>query len=88
MTAAAVGPHAAWETSISNVNLDVIRRGMALTCFEHGFEAHQKCGPLGAAVMHEFNRIFPVGVLENNECLVAPGFQAKEDFRSYPFFRA
>src|SRR6266511_5477588 len=66
-------------------DLRVVGKGGERTAFEPASEADQDCRPLGAAVVHELDRLPPVRVREQQHCLSASAFQIEGDGRANPF---
>src|SRR6266487_5255557 len=66
-------------------DLCVVGKGGESTPFEPASQADQDRGPLGAAVMHELDRLPPVRVREQQHCLSASAFQIEGDGRADPF---
>jgi hypothetical protein len=47
-------------------------------------QAYQERRPLRAAVVHEFDRLFPIRMLKQNECLAFLPFKPKDDLGIQP----
>src|SRR5687768_8776083 len=67
------------------VDLDVVRVGRTFPGFQKRLQAHQKHPPLGAAMVHEFHRLLPILVLEQDDGIVALLFELPTDLCADPF---
>src|SRR3989442_6536399 len=66
-------------------DLCVVGKSGEGTAFEPASQADQDRGPLGAAVVHELDRLPPVRVREQQHCLSAAAFQIEGDGCADPF---
>src|SRR5271170_6743322 len=69
------------------VELDFVWPGRAFAGFEERLEAQQEDSPFGAAVVHEFHRLLPALVLEEDDGPVAVLFEVEAYLCAEPFFR-
>src|SRR6266540_4718941 len=78
--------HCVPRTLVPVVDLDVVGFWGALAGFDEGFQAHQEDRPLGAAVVHEFYRLFPALVFEEDDGVVVDLAEVPVDVGADPFF--
>src|SRR5215471_5859879 len=83
-------PRHPWLPSglVADADLDVAWGRAALTLFEQVAQADQEHGPLRTAVVHEVDRLLPVGVLEHDVRLAVLPDQAEGHLGADPFVRA
>src|SRR5665213_1844520 len=74
-------------SSVAGMNLDVVRMGPPLAVLHPAAQAQQEGCPLGAAVMHELDRITPAGVREEHECVIFLLDQAERQIGADPLVR-
>src|SRR5437016_5145957 len=69
------------------IELDLVRRRGSLPGFEQRLQAQQKDRPLGAAMVHEFHRLLPALVLEEDDGPVAFLSEIETNLCADPFLR-
>src|SRR6478735_739332 len=74
--------------SMPVADLHVARGGRAGAGLGEGLEAEQVGAPLGAAVVHELDRLAPAGVREEHDRVVAVLAKPPVDRRADPLLRA
>jgi len=58
--------------------MGIVRVGTAFARFHERFQAHQINRPLGAAMVHEFDRLLPTLVFEEDDDVLACLFEISE----------
>jgi hypothetical protein len=70
------------------MNLEVMRYRVAGRFLYRVPQAQQKGRPLGAAMVHKFDRLLPIRMFEHHECLVFLPLEPEDDLGVQPFIGA